>query len=112
MRAILVCHSHYFRDYSFRVIYQPVAPQLLLRDPISRLHNLLRVPLVLHSRRSSQNGTIFTRRLLKQGFGSRMIRVPSWVALLYTSCRAGFTETDTMWDPRYLFLWANLQGEK
>lgn len=76
------------------------------------LQNPLHEQSVLHSRRSSQHGMKPTRKHSKPGFGFRMILVHSWVELLYTNFKAGFTETGMMLDPRSPSLLANLQGEK
>jgi hypothetical protein len=112
LNVFFFCCAHSFRVYSYLGIYLPVAPRLLLLDPITLLPNLLRVHLVSRSRPSSRNGMKSIRKLSKLGFGFRMIQDPSWVVQLYTSCKAGFTETDTMSDPLYLFLSANLPGVK
>jgi hypothetical protein len=112
LNVFFFCCAHSFRVYSYLGIYLPAAPRLLLRDPITLLPNLLRVRLVSRSRPSSPNGMKSIRKLSKPGFGFRMIQDPSWVVRLYTSCKAGFTETDTMLDPLYLFLSANLPGVK
>jgi len=107
--VLLVSFAHRFRGYIFRETLLRAAPHLQLQVPTTLLWNLSREPLHWHSRLFSPSGTQNTRTLSTPAFGLRTTQVLSSVVPLYTSCRAGFIRTDTMWDLRFLSQLANLQ---